>query len=206
MEIIGCPECGGRVSISVSACPHCGARTGLSIGARFCFAIIFFLIPVACIFISSILYFVWRDDKPKKARQINSLGWMIIFSQISLIFIITCAALPEILPVVLPMLSRKSGLPELPKQEEPPEQEYILPELLPTSKRSLRVNINTASSDELQSLPGIGPARAESIVAHRPYESTDELANVKGIPRKVLEEIRPLVKTDGNTEKIKPSN
>ena len=79
-----------------------------------------------------------------------------------------------------------------------------LEDLLGPAKRSLCVNINSASSEELQSLPGIGPARADLIIAHRPYKTFDDLKNVKGIPNRVADDINPLVKTDGKTEKIQP--
>jgi competence protein ComEA len=56
------------------------------------------------------------------------------------------------------------------------------------------VNINEASAEELQVLPGIGPQRAEDIVAYREengaFESVDELVNVPGIGPKTLEELR----------------
>ena len=35
------------------------------------------------------------------------------------------------------------------------------------------------STQELESLPNIGPSRAEQIIAHRPYTSVDELSQVK---------------------------
>lgn len=48
-----------------------------------------------------------------------------------------------------------------------------------------RVNVNTASADELQTLPGIGPALAGRIIAHRaangPFRGVDELRKVPGI-------------------------
>ncbi len=37
------------------------------------------------------------------------------------------------------------------------------------------VNINTATAEQLQALPGVTPKTAASIVAHRPYSSTSEL-------------------------------
>src|SRR4051794_27784944 len=42
-------------------------------------------------------------------------------------------------------------------------------------KQSLKVNINSATQRELETLPGIGPARAQSIIGHRPYKSVDDL-------------------------------
>lgn len=47
------------------------------------------------------------------------------------------------------------------------------------------VNINTADAETLSSLNGIGQSKAEAIVAYReangPFQSADELVNVKGI-------------------------
>jgi DNA uptake protein ComE-like DNA-binding protein len=43
------------------------------------------------------------------------------------------------------------------------------------------VNINTASPDELQNLPGIGPRLAQAIIYGRPYSSVDELRLINGI-------------------------
>ena len=53
------------------------------------------------------------------------------------------------------------------------------------------VDVNTASSDELASLPGIGPTIAERIIAGRPYEAVDDLLAVKGIGPARLAALRP---------------
>ncbi|MFO7562229.1 MAG: helix-hairpin-helix domain-containing protein [Enhygromyxa sp.] len=53
------------------------------------------------------------------------------------------------------------------------------------------VDLNSASIDELASLPGIGPVIAERIVAGRPYASVDELLRVKGIGPARLKALRP---------------
>jgi len=55
------------------------------------------------------------------------------------------------------------------------------------------ININTATAAELEFLPGIGPAIARRIVEGRPYRSVEELDRVRGIGKKRLEEIRPMV-------------
>ncbi len=68
---------------------------------------------------------------------------------------------------------------------------------------SLRVNINTSTLTELESIPGIGAARAKHVVAGRPYKSVDELIEVSGIGPKSLQDLRPYVKVDGETEKLR---
>ena len=53
-----------------------------------------------------------------------------------------------------------------------------------------RVDLNTASQQELEALPGIGPTIARRIIEGRPYRTVDDLLRVKGIGEKKLEEIR----------------
>jgi competence protein ComEA len=59
------------------------------------------------------------------------------------------------------------------------------------------LNLNTATTDELDELPGVGPATAEAIVAHRqqhgPFASIDSLGDVRGIGPAKLEALRGLV-------------
>jgi len=66
---------------------------------------------------------------------------------------------------------------------------------------SLVVNINTATLEQLETLPNIGPARARLIVEHRPYSSVDDLKRIKSIPGNVIEDLRPLVLVNGETER-----
>jgi competence protein ComEA len=52
------------------------------------------------------------------------------------------------------------------------------------------VDINSASAEELDKLPGVGPARAKAIIAGRPYNGKDDLTNRKIIPANVYNEIK----------------
>ena len=65
------------------------------------------------------------------------------------------------------------------------------------SDKPALLNINTASVEELQTLPNIGERMAERIVDYRTqhgkFDSVDALQNVKGIGVKTLEKLRPFV-------------
>lgn len=59
------------------------------------------------------------------------------------------------------------------------------------------INLNTASVEVLQALPGIGPSLSERIDAYRstqrPFQRVEELQRVRGIGAKTLARLRPLV-------------
>jgi len=55
------------------------------------------------------------------------------------------------------------------------------------------IDVNKASSAELQKLPDIGPAIAQRIIEGRPFITVNQLLDVKGIDRELLERIRPHV-------------
>ena len=61
------------------------------------------------------------------------------------------------------------------------------------------VNLNTANSEELQQVPGIGPATADKILKMRrsygPFKSVDDLLAIRGIGPKRLEKMRKYLTT-----------
>jgi competence protein ComEA len=60
------------------------------------------------------------------------------------------------------------------------------------------VDLNVATAEQLDSLPGVGPATAAAIIEHRaqrgPFTTVDALADVPGIGPAKLERLRPLVR------------
>jgi competence ComEA-like helix-hairpin-helix protein len=75
-----------------------------------------------------------------------------------------------------------------------------------TKKPPLKpININTANSEELQQVPGIGPATAEKILQMRKsygaFKSVDDLLSIKGLGKKRLEKMREYL----TVSKIQPS-
>jgi DNA uptake protein ComE-like DNA-binding protein len=58
------------------------------------------------------------------------------------------------------------------------------------------INVKTATKAELEPLPEIGQVIARRIIEGRPYRSVEELERVRGIGKKRLEEIRPLIRVE----------
>ncbi|MBI3261395.1 helix-hairpin-helix domain-containing protein [Candidatus Berkelbacteria bacterium] len=73
-----------------------------------------------------------------------------------------------------------------PKSEQKPSA--------PAATVSGKININSASASELESLPSIGPKLAERIIEYRTangsFKSIEEIINVKGIGDKTFEKFR----------------
>lgn len=61
----------------------------------------------------------------------------------------------------------------------------------------VRVNINTADSVTLQTIPGIGPSKAERIIEYRNtqgrFQSVDDIKNISGIGDKTFENIKKYI-------------
>ncbi len=64
-----------------------------------------------------------------------------------------------------------------------------------------RVNINTATKEELQALPAIGPAIAQRIIddrtANGPYKQIEDLARVRGISAHTVDQLRERITVAG---------
>lgn len=69
------------------------------------------------------------------------------------------------------------------------------------------VDINTASLQQLDTLTGIGPVKAQAIIDARPFSSVDDLSRVKGIGPKTLQKIKDqgLAYVSGNSNNQIPN-
>lgn len=59
----------------------------------------------------------------------------------------------------------------------------------PASRAPL-IDINSASKEELDALPGIGAVRSEAIIKGRPYKGKDELLRKKVLPSNIYDGIK----------------
>lgn len=64
------------------------------------------------------------------------------------------------------------------------------------------VNLNTATAEQLDLLPGVGPKVAQAILTYRarqPFRRVEELVRIKGLGRKRVLALRPLLAVSGDT-------
>ncbi len=79
----------------------------------------------------------------------------------------------------------------------------VAPAVSPDESGRGVVNVNTATLEQLQQLPGVGETRARALVEARRekggFRSIDELMAVRGVGKALLEKLRPYVTLEGKT-------
>ena len=75
-------------------------------------------------------------------------------------------------------------------EAEPPSSSHLGP----------LIELNTATQAQLESLPRVGPAMAERIIAARPFRRAEDLRRVRGIGPATWELLQPLVTVDDGVE------
>jgi competence protein ComEA len=59
-----------------------------------------------------------------------------------------------------------------------------------------KININMASQSEIETLPGIGPSKAQGIIENRSYSNIEEIKKVPGIGEATFQQIKDLITVD----------
>jgi DNA uptake protein ComE-like DNA-binding protein len=82
-----------------------------------------------------------------------------------------------------------AGAPALAQTTAPAATSKPAAQPAPAAKTEL-IDINSASKEELDALPGIGAARSEAIIKGRPYKRKDELVQKKILQQAVYDKIQ----------------
>jgi competence protein ComEA len=110
------------------------------------------------------------EGKMRAARYLSAIGLSLVLALPAL----AQTTAPSKSPAA-PAVHAPSAAPNAPAKSQPAG------ELL---------DINSASAEELDKLPGVGTARAKAIIEHRPYFGKDDLINKKIIPSNVYAQIK----------------
>ena len=79
------------------------------------------------------------------------------------------------------------------KKTPTPKAETKKSEKEETKEEVKKIDINSATQKELETLSGIGPKLAQAIIAGRPYKKIEDILAVKGIGEKKLAKIKDLI-------------
>lgn len=98
-----------------------------------------------------------------------------------------------------PTLWPQPNVPMVTRAELPMQKTGQTPPQYPTTGSvkpvlSGRLNLNTATQQQLEALPGIGPAMAKRIIQARPINNYKDLDAVKGVGPSTLKKLEPFVK------------
>jgi DNA uptake protein ComE-like DNA-binding protein len=97
----------------------------------------------------------------------------------------------------LPAMAQTPAAPAAPAPAKPamtmPMTHPTMPATPAVTAATAPINLNTATPEQLDSLPGIGKARLKKIIAARPFTSVDQLDTKKVIPHSVYMKIKDKV-------------
>jgi competence protein ComEA len=99
-----------------------------------------------------------------------------------------------VVPVAHAQVQKSTAVPAKPLPQSEP-QAATGKKATPAAKLAPgeKVNINSATKEKLEALPGIGPAKADAIIASRPYAKPEDIMKVKGIKKGTYDKIKDLI-------------
>jgi len=106
--------------------------------------------------------------------------------------------------VLIFLLSLVSGTALAQTSEPASKPEAMASQMAPSAADKL--DINTATKDQLQALPGIGNAYSQKIIDGRPYRAKNQLVQKKIIPQAVYEKIKDrIIAKQPKADKMAPT-